>query len=232
MSPTTLRAHIAMVTSSSTTPISSICLSWDFQSARCSHSTVPGNNLQQTHSSPCLWFLHTYVRFGSVIGCYSLQDWDTKKIGEKRRNNELVKRQELWEAVTEKQATFPPQTKCKASVMAMVHCTSIWSISFDLKKNNKNKEIKESLFFRQQYWSQCYYNSALKKHKHKGKYKWNHPKMRMSHYFMTEACSWVKWLNFFLSRKLYYTTQSNFVLCSFFLSGSVSRVLFFVQLSY
>lgn len=58
---------------------------------------------------------------------------------------------------------LPSTTRYKALVMAMVHCSSIRFVRFDLYKTNKNKEIKESLFFRQQYWSQCYYNSALKK---------------------------------------------------------------------
>lgn len=113
MPPTTLRAHIAMVTSSSTSPISSICLSQGFQSARRSHSTVPGNNLQPTVSSPSsrsLWFLRTYSI--CEIGVCNWLSISTglrrggKKKGEKRWNNELVKRQELREPLNRETGHF------------------------------------------------------------------------------------------------------------------------------
>lgn len=111
MPTTTLRAHIAMVTSSSTTPISSICFELRFPKRLllAQHSfwqqPAAGSLLSLTLISSHLCEIRLYNWLSLSAGL-----WHKKK-GEKERNNELVKQQELWEPLTEKQATFSPHKK-------------------------------------------------------------------------------------------------------------------------
>lgn len=131
MPPTTLTAHIAMVTGSSAAPVSSIFVQVKASKALAARATrFLATTSPHIHSLPATppsryWLLHTYVRFGSVIGCLFLcrTEMHHEKGKKKGKNYELIK-------VTGALGTFIRHTgdtlpkRSKASVMAMVHYSS------------------------------------------------------------------------------------------------------------
>lgn len=141
MPPATLEAHIAMVTGSSTTPISSILS--ELRLPKRSPLSQLGSWQQPAAdsllSSPCLSLLHTYVGFRRrnwLFFSAGLRRTDThthrptKNTGGKKGEimNSLSDRsfgEPLETGHPTRTATPPPTTKRKASVMAMVHFMSV-----------------------------------------------------------------------------------------------------------
>lgn len=121
MPPTALRAHIAMVTSSSTTPSRAFVWFKAFKAL----STVPGNKAAAGSLAPRTFLRHLdgdSAPESVVVVCGS----ETQKSKREERALGTFSKQ------TGHTPSPPSEKRSKASVMAMVHCLSIRRACFDL----------------------------------------------------------------------------------------------------